>query len=230
MQVAIYKEVARVPDWIPSAADGLIALAIVLVLVDRLKWWQRTGIGEPPRLPRLWIAAALPALIVGFSLGSSSGIHVASAELWILAIIAAVSEEFLDRGLILSALAPTGVRSSVVVSSLLFGLAHLDPLALSSVSVWLHVVETASHGALWAAVRLRTGSIWPGVVGHALFDLVALSTTLRLDDLSLSSLGLRLGVAAIAIALAAFLLRSSVFAADRTKPSGSPTPAGISGN
>ncbi|MCG8458314.1 MAG: CPBP family intramembrane metalloprotease, partial [Holophagales bacterium] len=59
-----------------------------------------------------------------------------------------------------------GIASGAVVSSLAFGYAHMY-------QGWRGMVKTSAAGAIFLAVFLLTGSIWPAVWLHALGDLVA---------------------------------------------------------
>ena len=77
-------------------------------------------------------------------------------------LIAPVTEELLFRGVILGAFANRyRPWTAITVSALLFGLMHLNPyqffgaFALGLVLGWL---------------RLRTRSLWPCVIGHAVFN------------------------------------------------------------
>jgi membrane protease YdiL (CAAX protease family) len=93
-----------------------------------------------------------------------------TGELIILLIVAAVipgiCEEVAFRGLIQGGIRRTyGVRTAVIVTSLLFALIHLSPwnfLALIAMGLFLGIL------------RERTGSIWPGAVAHAINNAIAL--------------------------------------------------------
>jgi len=75
-------------------------------------------------------------------------------------IVAPVVEELLFRGLILRGfMAAYGVRKAVLASALLFGLSHLNP--------W-QFVPSFALGLLFAWWRVETGSLLPGIFGHAL--------------------------------------------------------------
>ena len=84
-----------------------------------------------------------------------------------------VFEEGLWRGVMLGLLRPRGVWLAVVLSSVLFGLGHLTNAALRgfSVLILLQAFGAAVQGVGLAALRLRTGTIWPLIVIHALHDI-----------------------------------------------------------
>jgi membrane protease YdiL (CAAX protease family) len=84
-----------------------------------------------------------------------------AANAFVAVLVAPLVEELFYRGLGVSALSLFGSWAAIVVSGLAFGLAHglvlgLAPLVLFGV------------GLAW--VRLRSGSIWPGFVAHALYN------------------------------------------------------------
>jgi membrane protease YdiL (CAAX protease family) len=94
-----------------------------------------------------------------------------------LALLVALHEETWFRGVILTALAPRGPALAVVASAMLFGIAHsanlLTTRALPA-AVAYQVASAALIGIVFGAVRLRTGMIWPSIVGHAAVDWAAL--------------------------------------------------------
>lgn len=81
------------------------------------------------------------------------------------------AEELVFRGVLLSALLERGPAEghrtrAIVISSVLFGLVHLDPVV---------VVPTALLGAVAAELRLRSGSLWPALTLHATNNAVAVA-------------------------------------------------------
>jgi sodium transport system permease protein len=81
-------------------------------------------------------------------------------KLWlVLALTPAVCEEFLFRGLIMSGLKSWGRWPAIVITALLFALAHASIYRL---------LPTFCLGLLLGYVVFKTGSIWCGVLLHAL--------------------------------------------------------------
>ncbi len=90
-------------------------------------------------------------------------------SLFTVGVVAPLTEEFLFRGLILRGfLGSYSVRKAVVASAILFGLFHLNPWQFTG---------AVSAGIVFGWWRVRTGSLWPCLIGHALLNLVALVTT-----------------------------------------------------
>jgi uncharacterized protein len=85
-----------------------------------------------------------------------------------LAITAGVCEEFLYRGFALAAIISAGspLWAAVVISSILFGLAHIYQGRRGSVS-------TTLLGALFGAARIVYHSLVPVILWHSAVDLVA---------------------------------------------------------
>lgn len=153
----------------------VVVLTVLLVaLVVALRWKQFAGFTRPSdwRHPRLyWLPAVL--LVVPLLGGVRWPGWAALGVLVVGYACTGVFEEGLYRGVILGLLRTLGTWPAVLLSSLLFGLAHLVNLGLRGMSVLvaLQVLGAASQGVGLAALRLRTNTIWPLVAFHALNDL-----------------------------------------------------------
>jgi membrane protease YdiL (CAAX protease family) len=152
----------------------LVAAALLLALIAALRWWRLAASTRPAEwrdLHLYWLPIALLAVPVirgirAVPLGALGVLVVGYAA-------TAVFEEGLWRGVILGLLRPTGVWQAVLISSVLFGLAHLGNSALRgfSVIVALQAFGAAVQGIGFAALRLRTNTIWPLILIHMLHDL-----------------------------------------------------------
>jgi membrane protease YdiL (CAAX protease family) len=95
----------------------------------------------------------------------------------LLACLVGVTEESLFRGLVLQTLLPKGVLRALLLSSLIFALLHVGNLFAGL--FWGYVVEQVlfafAIGLAFAVMRVRTGSIWPGIILHSLNDFAALT-------------------------------------------------------
>jgi membrane protease YdiL (CAAX protease family) len=88
------------------------------------------------------------------------------ATLLVAVLVAPICEEIFFRGFLFPGLARgMAIWGAVVVSALLFGIAHTDVGSF----VVLVVI-----GVVLAVVRWRTNSLWPGVVVHTLNNAIAL--------------------------------------------------------
>ena len=174
---------ARYPAWFetyPLSVNDALQALLAVALLTGLGWWRAAGFTRPARwraLHVLWLPALLALVPLAGIVASGTPVTGAAtiAAIALTTFLVGFQEEALYRGLILRALLPGGVRRAVFVSALLFGLAHLAGLALGRhpLLVLVQVAYTAGVGICFAAIRLRTGTIWPLVIIHWLFDLFA---------------------------------------------------------
>lgn len=173
----------------------LVAL-LALGLLVWLGWWREAGFGWPPRWRNTYLGV-LP-LLFGL-LALASGVRVPGPLLFIATMLAVLvvtfGEEALFRGLMLRALAPSGLLKAVVATSLLAGTLRFGASTLTG--PWPEAIQATvlatCGGFTYAALRWRTASIWPPLVVHVLVSLaIAISTpsgNLYLILLPLGTLG-----------------------------------------
>jgi membrane protease YdiL (CAAX protease family) len=172
----------------------LLLCGVLLTAVATRGWWQLAGlVADRPirhslrawRAPLLLLLLGLAVMVVRLAAGLLTGLGqrmlaqtsggVVVALIVSSMLLVGFNEELLFRGLALGTLlrdrgaTRLGVYQAVVTVSVLFGLAHLirggpilDRLELAG--------GTAVIGLMFAAVRLRSGSIWVGAAMHALGD------------------------------------------------------------
>jgi len=88
----------------------------------------------------------------------------------VVVVGAPVVEELFFRGLLLRSLqARIGSVGAVLVSGVLFGLAHFEPLQLPVLALF---------GVVLGVLALRTGRLGPGICAHAAFNSLAVYTLL----------------------------------------------------
>ena len=93
-----------------------------------------------------------------------------------------IAEEFLFRGIVLNLLidkfdkTPKGIYTSIAVSSIIFGVAHISNVfsGASFKSSFIQAVGAIALGALLAVIYLRTNNIWVTAILHGLIDFSAL--------------------------------------------------------
>lgn len=92
------------------------------------------------------------------------------------------NEEVLVRGIILNLFldrfgnSKKGIFTSIILSSLIFGCAHL-PNVISGVpltSVVIQTIQATLIGVMFAAIYLRTGNLWITIIIHAVTDFAGL--------------------------------------------------------
>jgi membrane protease YdiL (CAAX protease family) len=147
----------RRPRSIPQALR-LLGAAIVLVYIFEITYSALTHPGNEQGLtPAHWEPAHAVAYVV-------NGIVICTFIPFV--------EELTYRGLGYSLLEPLGRWPAIVLTGILFGLAH-------GLIVSLPVI--AAFGMVLAWIRSVTGSVFPGMLLHALFNLVALVAAVTLN-------------------------------------------------
>ncbi|MFD0557087.1 CAAX prenyl protease-like protein [Stackebrandtia endophytica] len=160
-----------------------ISAAIVVVILLALGWWRAVGFTGFRSWQAVWLAW-FPALLVVVLfvlqlLQSPLTDDVGWLGLSVLNVFGVgFFEEALTRGLVLYLLLfawkarPNGAVAAVFVSAILFGLAHLlnlfagQPLFATLVQIGYAI----GFGVGFAALLLRTNTIWIGIVLHSLVD------------------------------------------------------------
>lgn len=152
------------------------AFLMVLVLY---KDWDDVGVEQPMRwahLPMLW----LPLLYVVAMLGLAVSLGLPPVSVLIMVMInsllIAFSEELMFRGILFSGLRRAlPLWPAVLAVTALFAAVHVLNLLLgaSIVLTGVQVVAAFLNGLLFMAIRLRSGSLWPSILLHALWDFSA---------------------------------------------------------
>lgn len=165
-----------------AAASGAFLLAVGVALVVRVRWLPAVGLRSTTwRWLLAGLGVGLVARVLAFGLvlgymaltgdqsnpqdwlaGTAAGGGLGLVMLMLLgAVLTPVAEELFFRGVLYGGLRRYGVVVALVVSSLLFGLAH-------GVNVVLPVAVML--GVLNALLYERSGSIWPSVVAHGVHN------------------------------------------------------------
>jgi membrane protease YdiL (CAAX protease family) len=137
--------------WVTLTVCTVALAGVGLVVTLGFKWVSmRLGLGEDPIL-----RALIPR---------SRGEKWAFAG---LSVCAGFGEEIAYRGYVLAMLVPLlGPALAVAVSSLVFGVLHTYQGPQG-------ILRTAVMGAVMAGGFLATGSLWPAILAHTLFDVLA---------------------------------------------------------
>ncbi len=184
----------RLPTLGQLLAADLILSGVAILLLTALGWWKECGLltlGCLRHLPIYLlplVAAFLPFL---------EGIEVTDPRTIVtyavLMLLVGFAEETFFRGLILRSLRPVGLYLAVILSALLFGLPHLLN-ALSGlwdpVFTLVDSLAAVGIGITFAAFVVRTGSLWPPILLHALinFNSLLVQGSIAVPPQALSSL------------------------------------------
>ncbi|WP_022886140.1 CPBP family intramembrane glutamic endopeptidase [Glaciibacter superstes] len=197
-------EVVRFPEL---TSIVLVALSMVLIVYlrvgGRLAFYGIRSV-QPGTLPLTLFYIPLFAItFVQYAKGFAPGLDLRTVAFAVL-LVAAVGfvEELLFRGFLLQALRTRGnLTRAIIISGVTFGIGHIVNLlrGYSLPDQALQLVAAVLIGIALAYCAVLTGSILPGVVFHALFNL---SGTLT----NQSTLWDLVAVGVIAIVMIAFIL------------------------
>lgn len=157
----------------PSLAGASLFLLVIVVL---FRWGRELGLAQGPQpgtLKVIWPWILYLALFAASAL--NGGLPPASVTLFILAntLLVGWSEEVMFRGVWLRGLFRSyGIWVAILGSSVLFGAMHVLNVFLTGDlrGAVLQAVAAFLSGVFLAAVRLRTGSLWTGIILHGLWD------------------------------------------------------------
>jgi uncharacterized protein len=157
----------------PSLAAASLFLLVVMVA---LRWWREVGLAQGPQrgtLRVIWPWLLYLALFAASVL--NAGLPPASVTLFILVntLLVGWSEEVMFRGVWLRGLFRSyGIWVAILGSSVLFGAMHVLNVFLTGDlrGAVIQAVAAFLSGVFLAAVRLRTGSLWTGIILHGLWD------------------------------------------------------------
>lgn len=164
-------------DWtdveLSLVAEVVLTVAVLLIVVAAFAW-REVGI-NPPSDWRSLRLLVLPALLVLIPFAGGFEAPVETA-LWILVAgyaLTGVAEELFFRGIMLKVLGNMRPMTAVSVAAILFGLVHLGNILIRGepAVIAAQAVGAACFGFGYGALRLRTGTIWPLIILHALTDL-----------------------------------------------------------
>jgi uncharacterized protein len=170
---ALSETVSRGLGW-PFVA----AVAFVLAVVAWQRW-RDIGLRDLPSARSLRLAW-LPMIYIvgGFALSIRLGLPPAAVVLWVLVntFLVGLSEELVFRGVLLQALRHTvSIWPAVALTTLAFGAIHSLNVFITGDLQGAVIQSTAAalSGLFFIALRLRTGSLWPPIVIHGLWDCAA---------------------------------------------------------
>ena len=165
---------ALFPQYQPEFVATIALSAAVAIALSGLGWWKAAGFNLPAewRDSRLMIVPFVIVLGLPFLMGVKTSDMGTFTYLLIGYALTGFMEEGLMRGIVLRVLKPTGIKNSVLISSVLFGLMHIGNLLYRNpFIVFAQMIGAFVHGIGLSAIRLRSNTIWFPVVLHALHDL-----------------------------------------------------------
>jgi uncharacterized protein len=154
------------------------ALAIlVLGLIAGLGWWRSTGFSTPVREWRHPWLIVLPLLLTLLPFtGGFKGVDTSMLGVLVVGYaLNSLAEDGMFRGIMPRVLRDRGLITAIVLSSLLFGLAHFGNI-ISRPDQSVALTGAQAFGAFTeaigvVAIRLAMRSLWPVMLVHLMADL-----------------------------------------------------------
>lgn len=159
----------------PKLVTVAVGLVLSLVLVLFLRRHDLLGhVGLCPVAGSggeyLWFLPLVVLSTVNFWNGVEPQAAPVEMALYMISmVLVGFLEEVIFRGLLFPAMEPDGKRTAIVVSSLTFGVGHIVNLLLGAplFETLLQLVYASAIGFCFTAVFIRSGSIWPCILAHA---------------------------------------------------------------
>lgn len=167
---------------VAGAVQPALALAAFLLLVAIAAFrWRDVGLVAPR--PRSWRALWFPLIYVAFFVlaAFAAGLPPPHVVLIILAntVLVGISEELACRGVLYGGLrASLAPWPAILVTTLLFGGVHVfNGFATGDFyAAAIQAVTAFMTGIAFLGIRLRTGSIYPVMILHTLWDFTLVTT------------------------------------------------------
>ncbi len=167
--------------WAELGLAGVLVLVVVLI-----GWTRESGLTTTPRwraslfaLPYIALVLFMVFAVYGTVLLEDEEIALTAAD-WrmvgvasFVALVVGLFEELLFRGVLLHGLrSKMSAIPAVLVAAVIFGAFHVvnwvsgQPLDVTVVQV----ISAAGGGVFYGALVLWTGSLWPSILMHGLWD------------------------------------------------------------
>ena len=175
-------------SWLPLFFDNsdsnlpvyqyrLLSMALSLLLIwffapNALRLFKfRIG-----KYPRTYTALIFTGLILGSLIYGhfQNFTLLTSLDAIVFSLFIGLDEEFFNRAFVYGLLERVGIEFAMIVSSVIFGLAHFTNFFYGDESfdyVLGHVIQAAGYGYLMSGLMIATGSVWMPVAIHGLTDL-----------------------------------------------------------
>ena len=166
----------------------VLAALVFIGSMKRMGWLEKAGYRLKNTTASAWILSLIPALILAFAIAYSMTRSFAfdfsnpllSFSEFFMALMVGLVEETVFRGMILYALlrawgdTKSGILKAALISSVLFGLVHAPNVLFGTplLTMLAQLGYAFLLGLFFAALLLRSGSIWVAVVAHGLIDAV----------------------------------------------------------
>jgi membrane protease YdiL (CAAX protease family) len=175
-------EVESQSNWFLALTKPLVWIPLTLILT---RWWFKQNVKlalglKFNRKTIFWsiLAALVPVVYIGFGLVFEPKFYHYTPRFnllyfYTMIFSAAILEEFLFRGFIQSFLSKFFVNwLAILLQAILFSVIHFCWWVWAGVFSWDSALFIALLGGFWGYIRQKSESIYPGILSHAIYDLV----------------------------------------------------------
>ncbi|HRQ22185.1 MAG TPA: CPBP family intramembrane metalloprotease [Anaerolineales bacterium] len=159
----------------------LLNAVFAVILISVMRWWKETGFNTPSQWKNLRFLIIPLALLIGPTLFLQPQFPSLDRAiiLVIVTLLIGFQEEAIFRGVLLRTFMPRGAMRAVLISAVLFGIIHASSFLVGRDPMFVMSQIVASFlGAIGlGALRIRTNTIVPLVLLHALNDFLQFSAT-----------------------------------------------------
>lgn len=159
----------------------LLNAVFAAILIGVMCWWKETGFTAPSQWKNLRFLIIPLVLLIGPTLFLQLQFPPLDRAiiLVIVTLLIGFQEEAIFRGVLLRTFKPRGAMQAVLISAALFGLIHANSFLVGRDPMFVISQIAASFlGAIGlGALRIRTNTIVPLILLHALNDFLQFSAT-----------------------------------------------------
>lgn len=156
----------------------VIAIGVLFAAIAGFRWKDMAFAKPKALVGTLWFPGIVLCALASIML--VTGLPPARVALFmaINTTLVGISEEVMFRGVIYRALEDRmRIWPAIILTCILFGSVHLANVFITGdlQSAALQSVAAAMSGLIFMAILIRTGSIWPAIIYHALWDFILFS-------------------------------------------------------
>ena len=170
---------------IPSIACVIVAIALAGVVSSKLLGISPEELGIKPKkidIRLIILSILLPSAVLAFYAFALPGKPYVSKDgsilativsgLFLAGIVPGICEEAVFRGIIFRYMKKTlGVKAAVIIPAVLFAALHIINMKKFDIlDVTLLILAGSSVSVMFTFMALRSGSIYPGAIAHALWN------------------------------------------------------------
>jgi membrane protease YdiL (CAAX protease family) len=159
----------------------LLNAVFAAILIGALRWWKETGFTAPSQWKNLRFLIIPLVLLIAPTLFLQPQFPPLDRAviLIVVTLLIGFQEEAIFRGALLRTFMPRGAMQAVLISAALFGLIHANSFLVGRDPIFVISQIVASFlGAIGlGALRIRTNTIVPLILLHALNDFLQFSAT-----------------------------------------------------